>query len=264
MSELEVTLPSGVQGTIRGLKIKQLNLFSDRKMLRTGEFLEKFLEWGWVRTTSTGTTPTQDGGASVAPYPWLQVGDGGMDWQRALQADRFYAMVMVRAATDGALFDFSIPCSHCGKPIESRVHLVEDLVVKRIPGTSLELHRAGKEFERVIAGTPVKFRLLTGADERDIQKRMEADTDKITTGISARLTWVDGITDKKKIRAWVDDLDAGIITDLRQMFEEVDGGVETAVAVTCDQCGRAQETELPLGGTDFWKALRRQKPTISA
>jgi hypothetical protein len=83
MSQL-ITCPSGLTGRIRGMKVREERILTDRKLAKGGGQIDELLAACWEETTDPG------------PYDF---GDKGIDWGVVLQGDRFYALLQVRALT---------------------------------------------------------------------------------------------------------------------------------------------------------------------
>ena len=96
MSET-ITCPSGLAGTIRGLKGKEGTLLADRAAAKSGATFEKILAACWLSTDDPG------------PY---QVEEGKpLGWSKVLVADRFYTLLQIRALTFGDGYAFSVQCA---------------------------------------------------------------------------------------------------------------------------------------------------------
>ena len=235
--ETQVICPSGLAGQVRGLKIKEGSLFTDRKLARQGLIVDKVLGRCWLETTDPG------------PYDF---GDKGIDWGKVLQGDRFHTLLQVRVATYGPQYAFSLTCQNeaCRQRFEWELDLLE-LPVKGLSPESIDIFKNGNRFETALpsAGKKVWFRLLTGADERKIPAlRSKAESNLMTALFAFRILEIEGVKPQEK-RRFVEDLELSDAMYLRSEFDRVDCGVETAIEVECPHCYTVQEVELPFERT---------------
>lgn len=253
MPQIEITLPSGAKGRIRGLKGKELNLFANRAAARRGKTGEQILKNVWLETLETGELYESD-----------------IDWSKAPQCDRFTALFQARIATFGAEYEFR---HKCGNP-ECRKNYTwcEDLSqrpIKSLPEESIEKFKAGNKFTTEVIdpdGQVLKivFQLLTPKLEGKIDQAQNlAPTEKATASLAQRIVSIEGVeSGKGPIKRFLENLDAGPLYDLIDLMDEVDGGIDTAVEVYCPHCGEMEELELPLE-REFWDPTRRRRSTTS-
>ena len=78
MAEI-ITCPSGLTGRIRGMKVREERILSDRKLAKSGGQVDKLLAACWEETLDPG------------PYDF---GEADIDWGKVLQGDRFYALLL--------------------------------------------------------------------------------------------------------------------------------------------------------------------------
>jgi len=243
-----VKLPSGLAGEVRKLKGTEADVLADRKAARKGETFDKVLAGCWLKTEDPG------------PY---RVADGGsVPWGKVLVCDRFLALMVIRIATYGPLYTFKAHCDErergCGARFDWEVNLETQLPIFDLPEDSRAAIREGRNrFNAEAEGRRVVFKLQTGEDEwRAGKKLVENKSQLMTTALANRIVEVDGI-DKRRIDAWVQDLDMDVQLDLMAQFEAVDGGVETNLEIECPECDRPFEVSPPFEGADFW--LPRQQ-----
>jgi phage FluMu protein Com len=237
--ETHIICPSGLAGNIRGLKIKEGSLFTDRKLLRQGLIVEKVLGRCWIETTDPG------------PYDF---GEKGIDWGKVLQGDRFFALLQMRVATYGPQYAFGLTCQNdvCRERFEWELDLME-LPVKKLPTESAENFKNGNRFETVLpgAGRKVWFRLLTGEDERKFPAlRSKADGNLMTALFTFRIVEIEGVKPQEK-NGFVEDLELSDAMFLRSEFDRADCSVETTIEVECPHCLTVQEIDLPFEKTFF-------------
>ncbi len=252
MPQIQVTLPSGAKGLIRGLKGKELNLFANRAAAKRGKTATKILEAVWLETT--------DGGPMYA--------SGQIDWSKAPQCDRFTALFYARIATFGPEYEFRHQCGSCGKKY-TWVEDLEQRPVKPLPESSVERFLDGNKFRTEVVDPEgkvrkVEFQLLTPKLESKIEQAQSlAPTEKATASLAQRIVAIEGVEEGKgPVKRFLEDLDVGPLYDLMELFDEVDGGIETGIEVDCPHCGDGEDLELPLG-REFWDPERRKRSTTS-
>lgn len=236
-----VECPSGLRGTIRGLKLKEFADLSDSKLIRTGRLFTKLATSCWLTTTAAG------------PYAF---GGDVLPWDNMLQGDLFKAFLSIRCATFGDEYAFERTCKQpmCANRFEMVVNLNE-LPIKKLPDSSVINVRNNLPFETVVASRKVKYHLLLSSDTQAIQKLTDSGISMAVAQIMARIIEVDGIErfDSDALHAWLEDLDMGDGVELRETMEASDCGIDTGVIIVCPKCGDEDAVDLPLGSTFFRK-----------
>lgn len=253
----EITCPSGLSGRIRGMKVREERILTDRKLAKDGGQVDALLAACWQDTLDAG------------PYDFA---DGTVDWAKVLQGDRFYALLQVRMATYGPEYAFEVTCQNeaCRAKIEWELDL-NDLPVRALTPESLAAFSSGNRFETILpdAGVRIGFRLLTGAEERKIPALRRGVRDRmISAMLSLRVTDIEGVDVRSK-RTFIEDLTMRDATFLIDAFQQVDCGVETAIEIECPDCMTVQEVELPFDQTFFIPGpkspkAKRERTTSSA
>jgi hypothetical protein len=251
MSET-ITCPSGLTGEIRGLKVKELNILANRRLARGGQQIDRILASCWLSTQEPG------------PYA---IGERGVDWDKVLQGDRFYALLRIRALSLGNDYAFAVVCQNeaCRHRFEWEIAL-DDLPVRMLPETSQQCFQAGNRFEAYLpcAQTRVWFRLAVGADEKRFARIRQASPDSIwSASLALRVIEVEGFKDSQK-RRFLEELELADAEFLRTEFERVDGGVETSIEVECPECLMTQDIDLPFDHRFFLASSRRKKAGTSS
>ena len=240
-----ITCPSELSGKIRGMKVREERILTDRKLACSGGQVDELLSACWKETLDPG------------PY---EFGDKEIDWSRVLQGDRFYALLQIRALTYGPDYAFGVTCQNdsCRARIEWELDL-NDLPVRPLSEESRAAFVDGNRFETVLpdSGKHVWFRLLTGADERKLPKLRRSAGDRLLSAMLAfRVVEVEGIEQRDK-RRFLEDLSMRDADFLVDEFDRVDCGVDTAIEVECPECFSVQEVELPFERTFFMPGRER-------
>lgn len=242
MAEIEVTLPSGLRGIVRGLKMREFKLFADRRGMRNGAVWDEITKECWIETLERGPAYKSDPRWSTD----------------VLQGDRLSALMAIRRATHGDVFDFTATCTErsCRAPVKWSVDLLGELTMKPYPKHALERHAAGQRFHTTLAGRAIEFGLLTAADEKLMQKFVEQNSeeegDRLIATVAFRCKTVEGIREKKDVIEWLEELELATVLRFRDEMDAVSGGVETSFEIECRECGARSEVELPFGGKEFW------------
>ena len=228
-----ITCPSGLTGVLRGMKVREERVLTDRKLAKSGGQLDALLSACWEQTLETG------------PYDF---GGQKLDWGRVLQGDRFYALLQLRALTYGPEYAFSVGCQNvsCRARFEWELDLNE-LPVRTLSPESLDRFSGGNRFETTLpdAGAKVWFKLFTGADERKLpQLRRSAGDRLLSAMLGQRVVEIEGVSSKEK-RRYLEELSLRDADHLVDEFDRVDCGVDTALEVECPECFTVQEVELP-------------------
>jgi hypothetical protein len=243
-----IVCPSGLSGEIRGLKGKEGKLLADRSAARAGSTFEKLLSGCWLQTLDPGIYALPDGAA--------------LDWSKVLVADRFYALLEIRALTFGDDYAFAVQCKNagCRERFEWELSL-RKLPVKPLSEAAKAAFKAGNRFETKLPrdGRRVWFRLMTGGDEARAAAALKGGRDgMLLTALALRIVEIEGVAERDK-RAFLEDMEMGDATALLDQFDAVDGGVETTIEVECPSCFNVQEIELPFE-PGFFLPRAKEKP----
>ena len=226
-----VECPSGLRGTVRGLRVREEQILSDRGLARAGGQIDALLRACWETTVDPG------------PYTLVE---GALRWDQVLVADRFVALLQVRIATYGPSYVFQVPCGRCGARIEWELNL-DELPVRSLGAETRAAFAAGNRlsFTLPAADRRVTWRLLTGEDERALPQLRQAHRERVlSASLAHRVVEIDGVEERQR-RVFLEDLGLRDVAALTAEFERVEGGVETQIDVECAACGAVQEIELP-------------------
>jgi len=240
---IEITCPSGLRATVRGMTVKESRVLADRAAVRSGRFQGKLL---------AACVEVDDPGPAYGDEAHLR--EGGFDWSKALVGDRFYALVHVRIATYGPDFGFRTQCPSCTAQFPYSVNLRDDLEVSRLTPEDADTFRQGNRFEGDAPGVGgIVFRLLTGAEERLMAKQLRGRRqDALAVALSFSVIEFDGVA-KGERAAHIDGLSLADARALRDYLDERDCGIETDPLIECRECGWEWRADLPFAqGEAFW------------
>ena len=229
-----ITCPSGLSGRIRGMKVREERVLADRKLAKNGGQIDELLGACWEETLEPGPYTLDEGGK--------------LDWGKVLQGDRFYALLMVRALTYGADYAFGVGCRNdaCRARIEWELDLTK-LPVRPLSAESRAAFMGGNRFEAKLpdAGRKLRFKLLTGEDERRLPALQRSAPDRVLSGVLGyRVLDIDGVEPRAK-RQFLEDLSMRDADFLVDEFDRVDCGVDTTIEIECPECLATQDVDLP-------------------
>ena len=241
----QIVCPSGLALSVRGLKGKEANLFTNAALHRKGIFIDKILNACVEEVVDAG------------PYEFA--GGDKVNWARVLTGDRYYAIVQIRAETYGPVLEFSNTCSACGAKMEMELNLDTDLQVTPLPEDRQDEIDKGSTITLPESGSEVRFHLQTGGDEHRSAARMRTNRSRaVSVAMATRIDAVAGVENNDKLK-WVEDLDMKDVVALMAAMEAADCGIETSIKEDCEACYTENTVEVPLSSADFWlpKASRK-------
>lgn len=245
---MDVTCPSGLAGRVRGFKVQEVAMLSDRQLTRSGDLLTKIYQNCWLETTDPGPYPFADS-TGILSKP---------NWDLVLLGDRLHLLLELRRTTHGDDYDFDLQCVRCQKRVPISVKLSD--FPRKTPSPSLLRHvREGTPFRTECDGRAVDYRLLVGKDER-FQATLAEQTapQRILNMAARRIVEVEGVgTEFRKIREWLSNVDAADYDRLQDEMDDVEGGIDTTVQAICVLgCGWEALYDLPFE-TNFFTSQRR-------
>ena len=171
--------------------------------------------------------------------------------------DRVFAMMAIRRVSVGDPFPFEEECP--------KGHLdfytldLSDLTVKKMPDPYKRIYD-----DILPSGKSVRWHIMTGRDEQRVSQLADKfENDKVSLQIGARLE----LLDEKPVE--LNDVKALSMKDrnhLRDVFDEMEGGVETNMPLYCRKCRRDFDRELDISKRGFFfpsAALKELKKRYS-
>lgn len=259
MSTEQVTCPSGLIATVRGMKVRELNILADKGRAVRLETFDDIL--------SACVTSIDDHGHLGSMF----INDlGKPDWMKATIADRFTLLVHVRTNSGrlGDEYTFRHKCTECDEIFPCTINVPKDLDFKEFSDEDIDSILNNRPFEgRLGDGRIFTWKTLIGEDERRASKRArkaknEGNKDGrsglISVAISERLITFDGQKNRRVILEQIEDLDDTEFENIIEQFDKHDGGYDDNVEVECPECGAFEDHKIPFGG-DFWRSSKRKK-----
>jgi hypothetical protein len=181
----------------------------------------------------------------------------GLDHMDLLLGDRIAIIMYLRISGFGPIYKVPIQLTDgSDRVIEGEV----DLTTIKTKQLTVQPNENGEfEFTLPMSKKVVKFRLLTGRDELDIDAKDEIYSQRNDDGISekARLRLesmimeVDGIRDKIKISTLLNKIPLGDSLALKKYYADIEPGIDLNVDVRIPG-GGSIKTFLPIGPNFFW------------
>ncbi len=285
MSTESVECPSGLVITIRNMKAKEIALLADdgaededeggsKKPRAHSKQRAKIKRKNPITSILAGCTlEVNDVGSYPADWATKGViatkdtpGPGRLSFPELLLCDRFYALMRVRATTWGDGYEFRVRCkdklcAHFLKPFLWEIPISE-LATKDLPEASRK-RLAAKDLVHslTLGGKLAKFKLQQGLDEMNMPDLSAIPKREIFLAqCASRLIYVEGVdvTDFDALMEWVGELDMPEVVQATNLYDEVDGGVETNTMAQCPKCGLEFDVAVPFGATSF---LLPDRPT---
>ena len=179
-------------------------------------------------------------------------------WEKALIADRFQALLQIRALTyPDVPYSFNVQCENCDKAFIASVNLARggDLEYRDIPPEARTIYRTSNRFEVTVGKGENEhkfvYKLASGEDEARIRRLVKDNRDHlVSASLGGRILEMDGITEPMEIMSALENLDLQSYLELKTHMEDNDGGVETDITARCPHCSHANfNTPLPFGKT---------------
>lgn len=172
--------------------------------------------------------------------------------QKMTMGDRVFLVFAVRRVTLGDELPVREKCPECGTRSLYMVDLSTDLEIKKMDDPTKRI------FDYTLpSGKQVRLRVSTGEDEERMAKVRQRKTDSLSQALLMRLELLDG---EKPTLQMVQDLGMRDRHFLREKFQEVEGGVDTTLELTCSSCGNEWEKDLDLSAQGFFFPGATQKP----
>ncbi len=184
--------------------------------------------------------------------------DEGFHPEQCLVGDRNALMIALRVTGYGASYRVEVDCPACSNRSKQEFNLTE-LPLKRLQIEPVSLGANLFEVELPMTKKAVRFKFLTGQDERDIsqiterrkKQGMVADS-LVTTRLQYQIVSIDGITDKSKINMFIRNMPARDSLFLRKFVDKNEPGIDMKSWMDCPSCMETSEVRLPLGAAFFW------------
>jgi len=208
------TLPSGPEVGIVEMTGVEEDLLTSQRLIKTGEAVNQVLA-NCIKRIGDNDAP------------------GMKDILDMLSGDRLFALVRLRQVSLGDEVDLELACPNmaCG----ARSYLTVSL-----DGLEVTPYPEEREFDFTLPGSGkvVRFGYLDGHKEKRLAALKQPS---LTAAMMIRILSIDGQPPSKK---HLNEMSMRDRSALREEMTRVDGGIDTAVDVSCDSCGARIRTRL--------------------
>lgn len=186
--------------------------------------------------------------------------DKRIDPDQMVSGDRNALLVAIRITGYGAEYDVKqLECPECGAKSPHTFNLAK----LKIKPLGKEPVGGKNEFEVDLPVCKKKavYKLLTGAEEKDLSDALEAlkksvgpggVESAVTTRLLYSLVSLGGETDRTKLSNLVRNLPARDSKVLRADMDRTAPGVDLTQSFDCPECGEESEVSVPFGTEFFW------------
>ena len=179
-----------------------------------------------------------------------------------LVGDRNAVLVATRISGYGSEYTTKVSCPQCSVSSEHTFYLHE-LTPKahgQFGGLDVRFNEEDKTYTTRLPrlGVDTTFKLLCGADERNLLSQIEAARKKnreentVTTQLRQMIVAVNGDENGQTINTLVNNMPSIDARHLRIVYRLCMPDIEMEQEFTCNDCGYEQEMEVPLGADFFW------------
>jgi hypothetical protein len=184
--------------------------------------------------------------------------DKSIDPDDLISGDRNAILISLRITGYGSTYNAEVDCPECGFTNKSSFSL-SDLKIKRL---DIEPVLEGKnlfEVQLPVTKKNVKVKFLNGHDEKEMmiinerkKKSGIISETSVTDKLCRSIFEIENVSDKNKIRMFVNNMPARDSLSLRRFLEVNEPGVDMKAWLSCNSCHEESEVNLPMGATFFW------------
>jgi len=185
--------------------------------------------------------------------------DKSIKLDEMLICDRNAAFFAIRRLAYGDQYDAKITCGRCGKENDITIDLGK---MDNRPFDFEKFPKGENNFSYTLPTSKVviTFKLPTKKDETAIEQELKGlekiskeVSKEITTRFFYLITSVDGVTEKARIRKFVNEefLSKDSFA-FRKYISEFMPDIDTKFDFTCAHCGLERKEDTPMGVTFFW------------
>jgi len=189
--------------------------------------------------------------------------DKSINPEDLLVGDRNAILIAIRVSGYGAEYGAKIECRECGDQFDHEFSLAK-IPVRSLEASPIEEGRNLFYFELPVLKKQVAFKLLTGAEERELTQLQDrtrkalgvgAPENNVTMRLLHQVVSVDGETDRQLLARLIRKMPARDSLELRKYIDKISPGVDLKEFVTCASCGEETEVDVPFGADFFWPEL---------
>lgn len=256
----EITMPSGMTGSFRRLKLSDQDDLADAlrpdapKKLKDA-VTEKMLQECWIRIDNPGPYAAKISVPEILPVKDL------------LSGDRMYYLCKLRNKSWGSVVTVKVRCA-CGERITQSIDL-DELPVHPYPEATLNAYREDGELSTVVpyCKREIWWKPLTGHMEKSGNQLHKIARGRVATeALAIRITRISGFDPETRldeetqedIRGWLSQLDVEDSDALGDAMMDSEGEMETLVDIPCPECYQDVLVDVK-EATDFFGRSRRRR-----
>lgn len=178
-----------------------------------------------------------------------------------LVGDKNAILIAIRITGYGDDYHVTHTCNNCDHKNNVTVVLSE-LPIKRLEIKSVAEGQNLFEFVLPVSKKKINFKYQTGKDQRE-QEEIEKNLSKIginkktentlvTSLLENFIVAIDGVTDKNKIKSFINSMPALDSKKLREYYSKNEPGISNNWKYTCLSCKFENEFNFPLTSEFFW------------
>ena len=187
------------------------------------------------------------------------IGVPGVDPDDLIPGDKNALIVSIRITGYGSIYPVKITCGHCNH-VDSVDYDLSNVGIKRLGAEPVENGLNQFRYQLPISKKNVIFKILNGREDKAREREVELIQEKvggnsaglITSILHHSIVSVDGVTDKNKIRKFVNNMPALDSKRLREYMTSIQPGIDTDIDHKCSNCGQLTTVRLPIGGKFFF------------
>lgn len=186
-----------------------------------------------------------------------------IDIDDLIAGDRNAILVAIRITGYGKDYNTNITCGNCQGVNENYSFDLSELPIKRLTIEPCEEGKNIFEYILPVSKKKVKFRLLSGRDEKEMQdenlKKVklfgENYIGNITANLEKMIVDIDGVTHRGKIANFISMMPAFDSRSLRKYISDSQPGIDTKVDFCCQHCGNKKKIDMPINTDFFWPSI---------
>ena len=157
--------------------------------------------------------------------------------------DRVFLLIAIRRVSLGDAFEFEIKCPECNSK-ERKVVDLSTLDITQMPDKKIRFYN-----EQLPSGRECRMKILTGIEEGKMSQVRVSNRDIMSKALMLR---IESINDEPADLASVKALSIRDRNHLRAGFNKQEGGVDTGVDISCNNCENEYSTEIDIGQSGFF------------
>lgn len=187
--------------------------------------------------------------------------DKNVNPDEILIGDRNAILIAIRITGYGHDYHVTHICNNCDHKNNINV-ILSDLPIKRLEINPVVEGKNLFEFILPVSKKKINFKYQTGLDQKNqeaIEKNLskvginkQSDNTVITTLLENLIVSIDGITDKNKIKSFINKMPALDSKKLREYYSKNEPGISNVWKYNCILCKFENEFNFPLTSEFFW------------